>query len=108
MPSEMPYLSTRALKGLRDYKYVAGGYTKLDDLHQPFWNWVVTLFPLWLAPNLITLLGTGWLVLAYFVSAYYLPNFEGAASVPPSASPRLLPELTQFWAPWHVLRNADT
>lgn len=40
---------------------------------------VVTLFPMWLAPNLITLLGTGGLVVGYMVSAYYLPEFQGAA-----------------------------
>lgn len=94
LPPEMPYLSKRALTGLRDYKYVAGGYTLLDDLHQPFWNWVVTLFPMWLAPNLITLLGTAWLLLAYCVSAYYTPNFEGAPPQPPHflvASTRSVP-----------------
>lgn len=34
----MPYLSERALDGLKHYKYKPGGYTWLDDLHQPFWN----------------------------------------------------------------------
>lgn len=32
---------------------------------------------MWLAPNLITLLGTMGLVLGYAASAYYLPEFEG-------------------------------
>ena len=34
----MPYLSARALGGLKQYEYKSGGYTRLDDLHQPFWN----------------------------------------------------------------------
>ena len=34
----MPYLSRRALKGLANYKYVASGYTWLDDVHTPAWN----------------------------------------------------------------------
>ncbi len=34
----MPYCSPRALQGLKNYKYVSGGYTWLDDIHQPFWN----------------------------------------------------------------------
>ncbi|KAJ9522082.1 hypothetical protein QJQ45_005203 [Haematococcus lacustris] len=34
----MQPLSKEALEGLRSYKYVAGGYTKLDDWHQPFWD----------------------------------------------------------------------
>ncbi|KAK9829687.1 hypothetical protein WJX72_007350 [[Myrmecia] bisecta] len=75
----MPYLSARALKGLKQYQYKAGGYTKLDDLHQPFWNWAVELLPLWLAPNLITLTGLFGLVAAYLVTAWYLPEFEGDA-----------------------------
>ena len=48
---------------------------------------MVTLFPLWLAPNLITLLGTGGLVVGYMVSAYYLPEFQGA---PPARKPALV------------------
>jgi hypothetical protein len=36
----------------------------------------VELLPLWLAPNLITLLGTMWLVVAYAVNAYYSPDFQ--------------------------------
>nr|QZD35611.1 CDP-ethanolamine:1, 2-diacylglycerol ethanolaminephosphotransferase [Lobosphaera incisa]QZD35612.1 CDP-ethanolamine:1, 2-diacylglycerol ethanolaminephosphotransferase [Lobosphaera incisa] len=73
----MPYLSARALKGLKQYQYKPGGYTKLDDLHQPFWNWAVTLFPMWVAPNLITLTGIGGLVVAYLLTAVYSPELSG-------------------------------
>lgn len=34
---------------------------------------------MWLAPNLITLLGTMGLVAGYVASAIYLPEFEGAS-----------------------------
>ena len=34
----MPYLSPRALDGLKHYQYKPGGYTWLDDAHQPLWN----------------------------------------------------------------------
>lgn len=34
----MPFLSARALSGLKNYKYQSAGYTLLDDIHQPFWN----------------------------------------------------------------------
>ena len=34
----MPYLSKRALQGLKAYKYKPAGYTKLDEIHTPFWN----------------------------------------------------------------------
>jgi hypothetical protein len=36
--------------------------------------------PLWLAPNLITLMGTMALVASYLTSAYYTPDFEGEAA----------------------------
>lgn len=75
----MPILSKRALSGLKAYKYVSAGYTLLDDIHQPFWNWFVELLPRWLAPNLITLTGVSGLVLAYFVSLYYVPTFSEIA-----------------------------
>ena len=39
----MPYITPRGLKGLKQYKYKPGGYTWLDDLHQPFWNGKVIL-----------------------------------------------------------------
>ena len=35
---------------------------------------------MWLAPNLITLLGTMGLLIGYVCSAYYLPEFEGAGN----------------------------
>ncbi|CAK0780569.1 hypothetical protein CVIRNUC_005097 [Coccomyxa viridis] len=75
----MPMLSSRALSGLKNYKYQSAGYTLLDDIHQPFWNWLTELLPRWLAPNLITLTGTFGLILAYFVSLYYVPTFTEVA-----------------------------
>lgn len=75
----MPLLSERALEGLRNYKYKSGGLTRLDDLHQPFWNWLVSQLPTWLAPNLITLAGTAALVLAYIVCAFYQPDIYGVS-----------------------------
>jgi hypothetical protein len=34
----MPYLSRRALEGLRAYEYKPAGYTYLDKIHAPFYN----------------------------------------------------------------------
>ncbi len=34
----MPYLSKQALSGLKHYHYKPGGYTILDNWHQPLWN----------------------------------------------------------------------
>ena len=72
------FINQAGLKQLLNYKYVSGQYSFGDTLMTPFWNWVVTLWPLvslnhhtnhsrpsltlfiflqWVAPNLITLLG---------------------------------------------------
>lgn len=102
----MTHLSPRALKGLKQYQYKSGGYTLLDGFHTPIWNGkssqtclllglsslhpcapslpsrftgVVELLPLWLAPNLITLIGVSALVLAYVVTLSYLPGLAGIA-----------------------------
>lgn len=53
----------------------------------------VELLPLWLAPNLITLLGTMWLVLAYGINAYYSPDFEGGWR----GAPTMLAETGDDW-----------
>lgn len=72
---------------------------------------VVELLPRWLAPNLITLAGTFGLVLAYLVSAYYVPSFSGEHHISPltyvaalctlhaSAHLRLLLHATRACAP---------
>lgn len=73
-----PYLSERALQGLKQYKYKPGGYTWLDDVHNPYWNSFTELLPLWLAPNLITLLGLLSLVIAYYLNAVYVPTLTGS------------------------------
>ena len=51
------FLSIHQLKKLNDYKYKSVGSTILDYVLQPYWNWLVTQMPMWLAPNLITFVG---------------------------------------------------
>ena len=51
------YLNQEALVSLRNYKYVSGEYSPLDHLMTPYWNKCVEFLPLWMAPNLVTLIG---------------------------------------------------
>jgi len=51
------FISPEGLQTLLQYKYVSGQYSIGDKAMQPFWNWFVTLMPISMAPNLITLLG---------------------------------------------------
>jgi len=52
------YLSESAAQGLREYQYCGSDRSLfLNYVTNPIYNRLVCLFPLWLAPNLITLLG---------------------------------------------------
>eukprot|EP00931_Biecheleriopsis_adriatica_P085848 TRINITY_DN60633_c0_g1_i1.p1 TRINITY_DN60633_c0_g1~~TRINITY_DN60633_c0_g1_i1.p1 ORF type:complete len:420 (+),score=55.52 TRINITY_DN60633_c0_g1_i1:63-1322(+) len=52
-------ISDEGKKSLQQYKYVAGGSTPLDNvMNACWWNPIATLLPSWLAPNLITVVGT--------------------------------------------------
>lgn len=50
---------------------------------------VVTLFPTWLAPNLITLMGVVWLMAAYVLTMCYIPDYTGRHK-PPSRQHQLV------------------
>lgn len=78
----MPYLTPRALEGLQSYEYKPSGYTYLDKVHAPFYEWCAARLPMWLAPNLITLMGTICLVIAYCCSAWYSPDFSADPDPP--------------------------
>ena len=58
------YLSDRALSELKNYKYKSGEYSFLDKVFTPYWNWCVEFLPLWLAPNLVTLIGFGCVIVS--------------------------------------------
>ena len=53
----MAVLSPAQLRGLKSHKYKAQGISITEIFVQPFWNWLVTLIPMWVAPNLITFTG---------------------------------------------------
>ena len=42
----MSYISEEGLQNLKKYKYVSGGYSRLDNLMNPFWERVVELYPI--------------------------------------------------------------
>jgi hypothetical protein len=69
-----PVLSLSQLKNLDDHKYSSGGSTLLDPIFQPYWRWLVEQMPLWLAPNLITIIGLIINVLSCSILYMYSPN----------------------------------
>lgn len=50
-------LNAAQLKRLSEHKYSCTSASILDACLQPWWCWLVSKTPLWLAPNLITILG---------------------------------------------------
>jgi hypothetical protein len=57
MKIKSKYLKQETLVNLKNYKYVSGEYSLLDNLLTPFWNTSVQYLPIWMAPNLVTLIG---------------------------------------------------
>lgn len=68
------YLSPVGRKGLDDYKYVSGSSTFLDRLMNKFWEFSITLVPLWIAPNMITLMGLSVNLLGCALMLWYSPK----------------------------------
>lgn len=50
-------LSDAQLKRLGEHQYSCQSVSILDKFLQPYWNWLVMKVPIWLAPNLLTILG---------------------------------------------------
>ncbi|KAI3661639.1 hypothetical protein MP638_002891, partial [Amoeboaphelidium occidentale] len=77
--TEMAYIKPHLLPNLYKYKYAASDKSPIANyILQPFWSWLVTLFPLWMAPNLITLLGFSCII--FNVACFFLVS--GDLNVP--------------------------
>jgi phosphatidylglycerophosphate synthase len=74
----MGFISKEGLKALDDYHYVSGGYTALDKLMNPFWEWCDTLIPRRVAPNLITFVGFILMTGSYLIMLWYDQTFQKA------------------------------
>lgn len=67
-------LSRQQLKRLEDHKYSSAGQSFLESLMQGYWCWLVNKVPLWMAPNLITIVGLATNVLTILILVYYCPT----------------------------------
>ncbi|XP_016990959.1 cholinephosphotransferase 1 isoform X2 [Drosophila rhopaloa] len=71
---EKHILSAQQLRKLSEHKYSCTSTSLLDPLLQPWWNWLVAQTPLWLAPNLITIVGLIVNVVTTLILICYSPN----------------------------------
>ncbi|CAH0476763.1 unnamed protein product [Peronospora belbahrii] len=69
-------LGKKALEGIAAYKYKAGSYTYLDNVLNRFWTYSVQFLPIWMAPNLVTMIGAGVMMFTTVVQLYYAPHFS--------------------------------
>ncbi|KAL7737198.1 hypothetical protein ACLKA6_005389 [Drosophila palustris] len=71
---ESNILSPQQLRKLSEHKYSCFSASLLDPLLQPWWNWLVAQTPLWLAPNLITIVGLILNIVTTLILIGYSPN----------------------------------
>jgi phosphatidylglycerophosphate synthase len=71
------FLPNSALPGLKKYKYSSQDHSPISKyILKPFYARVIGLFPLWMAPNLITLLGLCLVLVNVACVLYYDPTFD--------------------------------
>lgn len=78
-PDSLQVLTVSGLDNIKRHKYTAGAYTPVDNLINPLWVRLTTFLPRWLAPNLVTLIGTAPLVALYIMYAFTSPKLDGDA-----------------------------
>ncbi|KAJ1514797.1 hypothetical protein HMI56_007397 [Coelomomyces lativittatus] len=70
-----PLIPPSAHSYLKQYKYVGVDKSFLSKyILNYYWNWVVQWFPLWMAPNLITLIGFCFILLNTGLTLFYSPD----------------------------------
>merc|ERR1719305_2106952 len=80
--TETHILSDKELKRLKDHQYSSSCCSLLDPLMQKYWNWFVTLVPLWIAPNLITMVGLMVNIVTTLVLVFHLLRRPRALHLP--------------------------
>nr|CAD7396255.1 unnamed protein product [Timema poppensis] len=72
-------LSPTQLKRLGEHKYSYSSSSLLDPFLQPYWNWLVSKVPPWLAPNLITVVGLIINIVTTLILVWFSPDARGEA-----------------------------
>ncbi|CEF64044.2 Ethanolaminephosphotransferase 1 [Strongyloides ratti] len=68
------YLNNAKIHGFDNYKYNCIDNSPISVyISHPFWNWFVNFYPVWLAPNVITLVGASLVMGCYFLISYMDP-----------------------------------
>ncbi|CDM32915.1 CDP-alcohol phosphatidyltransferase [Penicillium roqueforti FM164] len=71
-------LSDEALLPLKSYKYSSVDKSFISRyILKHYWNAFVELVPMWMAPNMVTLLGFMWIVANIFIIQIFVPDMVG-------------------------------
>ncbi|RKU44625.1 hypothetical protein DL546_007175 [Coniochaeta pulveracea] len=71
-------VSDEALSHLKTYKYSSVDKSPVSEyILKPWWNFCVELLPLWLAPNMVTLIGFGFILINVVFLVLYMPDLVG-------------------------------
>jgi ethanolaminephosphotransferase len=74
------YISEEGARNLKAYQYKGcDSSLMLKYITNPMYNRIVLWFPLWLAPNVITMAGLVCSIISYFIMMYYCPLLDGPA-----------------------------
>ncbi|KAI0803223.1 Choline/ethanolaminephosphotransferase [Irpex lacteus] len=74
----MTYIPQHALENLKKYQYKGVDRSLLSRyVLNPFWNWLVTLWPTWVAPNTITMSGLAMVIINFATMLYFDPAYQG-------------------------------
>jgi len=92
MKLHYPYLSSEVLAGFDAYKYSCKDTSPLSNyVMHPFWNSCVKLCPMWVAPNLLTLVGFLCCVGHYSLLAFWDYDFRSGTAPPEVSGHPLVP-----------------
>lgn len=67
-------LSRQQLRRLEDHRYSSDGRSLMEFFMQGYWCWLVNKVPLWMAPNLITIVGLATNIISTLILVYYCPT----------------------------------
>jgi ethanolaminephosphotransferase len=69
-----PYITKRDMKALETYRYSCEDRSVIIAFFDPFWTWLETLVPYWIAPNVLTLAGLLCNYFAFLLLLFYSPT----------------------------------
>lgn len=74
------FVKKEEINALDQYKYAGRDYSLLGNyLLRHYWDYMLKLFPMWMAPNLITIIGFCFVIADYILVAVMIPDLEKPA-----------------------------